>query len=107
MTLTINPAFADRRVSHHNCCKTVGEHNPYELKDLAIVALKSGNTLLLECFIDLPTLDEIVQDQTATQIHMAETAAPALTPVYNTSDIATSSIAEAKETKSEKALDEE
>lgn len=68
MTLNINPEFADRRVIHHNVCKTVGDHSPVELKDLAIEALKSNNPLLLECFKDLPTLEELMADKTAVQI---------------------------------------
>ncbi len=72
MPLTINPAFADRRVVHNNVCKKISDHTPTELKDLAIVALKSGNPVLLECFTDMPKLEDLVADKTVVLIKQAK-----------------------------------
>lgn len=96
MVLTINPTFSQRRVTHHNVCKNVADHLPFELKDLAIEARKSNNPLLLECFIELPTLEELIADKTAIQIEKAKAAQPGLVVNYNTDDITTSSIPDDK-----------
>jgi len=92
MVLTINPTFDDRRVSHHNVNKTVGQHLPFELRDLAIEARKSNNPLLIECFTDLPTLEELIEDKTAIQIEQAKTGTPSAIPVYSNIDVTVPSI---------------
>lgn len=68
MAIVINPEFKDRRVCHNKTNKTVGTHTPAELKQLAILARKSDNRILLECFIELPTLEELIDEKTVTEL---------------------------------------
>jgi hypothetical protein len=76
MVLTINPEFANRQVSHHGICKTIDKHSPKELRDLAIEARKSNNRILLECFDELPTLEDLMAEKTNIQIAEAKTNTP-------------------------------
>ena len=82
MVITINPAFSGRRISHHNCCKTIADHTPSELMQLAIEARKSNNTVLLECFDELPSLNDLLANKTAVEIATAKNALPPLTPKW-------------------------
>lgn len=86
MVVTINPTFKDRQVSHHGICKKIGDHTADELKDLAIEARRSNNPLLIECFKELPSLKDLLEDKTAAEIAIAQQGAPSNIPVYNTED---------------------
>lgn len=67
--IKINPENKDRRVSHNKvAAKTVAEHTQAELLQLGIIARSSNNPLLLSCFIDLPTMDELVQSKTSADL---------------------------------------
>ena len=67
--IKINPEFKDRRVSHNKvCAKTIADHSQAELVQLGIIARSSNNPLLLECFIDLPTMTELVATKTMADI---------------------------------------
>lgn len=65
-TIKINEKLQDRRVSHNNvCAKPVGEHSEYELLQLGIAARSSNNKVLLQCFTELPTLNELTASKVA------------------------------------------
>lgn len=68
MELKINTANGERKIAHDNVCKPVKDHTQPELKQLAILGLKSGNPLILECFVNLPSLADIEADNTTAQI---------------------------------------
>lgn len=86
MAITINPDFKDRKVCHNKTSKTVGTHTPAELKQLAILARKSENKLLLECFIDLPSLEELLAEKTTAEIAAVKPAPPKPEPTKKTEE---------------------
>lgn len=75
MELKINNANADRRIGHDNINKSVKDHTQAELKMLALHGLRSGNPLILECFVNLPSLADLEADNTTGQIAALKTEA--------------------------------
>lgn len=73
MKITINSANANRRIGHDGICKKVGDHTPDELVKLALHARKSGNPLLISCFTDLPTLEELTGEKVDAAIEEVKT----------------------------------
>lgn len=69
LKIQINSEFKDRIVSHGKvCAKPVGDHTQAELLELGIIARSSNNRLLLECFVDLPVMTDLVKEKTAADI---------------------------------------
>ncbi len=68
MELTLNTANGTRKIGHDGICKQVKDHTPAELKSLALIGLRSGNKLITDCFINLPTLSALEADNTSVQI---------------------------------------
>lgn len=56
-------------MSHNNvCAKTIEEHTQAELVLLGIEARKSNNQVLLRCFDNLPTMAELVDTKTQSEL---------------------------------------
>lgn len=81
MILTINPEYANQRVVHNKTCKTIGEHTPGELLQLAIEARKSNNKILLRCFDGpLPSLADLTAAGVRVEIATIKAATPIPAP---------------------------
>ena len=70
--LTIDPAYKDCLSVHDDCAKILGEQSQAELLQLAVIARKSNNPLLLRYFIDLPVMDELIGEKTKLELEQVK-----------------------------------
>lgn len=83
ITLEINPDFASQRSSTAAGFTAVGDMTQEELIELAIQAVRSHDSLLLQCFITLPSLADLQAAKVALQQGTIESPATTPAPVVS------------------------
>jgi hypothetical protein len=76
LEIKVHPSYKDQRVTTETGVATLADHTPYELLTLAIMAKKSGNKVLTRCFVNLPSLADLMNEKVALETAMMPTAMP-------------------------------
>ena len=75
--ITINQAFKDRYFAHATMAGKLSDHKMKDLIHLGIQGRDSRNRLILECFTELPTMQELVAMKTDMDIKDIKDNTPA------------------------------
>lgn len=85
MQIQLNPTFLDRQIATRSTNKNtlkLSSKPATEILELAIEARKSNNPHLLDCFTELPTLQELLERKTEIDISIAKTGKPGHTEPF-------------------------
>lgn len=86
MNIVLNPTFEDRKVMMKTALP-MKQKDATEILSIAILARKSNNRHLLDCFENLPTLQELEECKTDIQIQIAKVGVASTIPVESTDDL--------------------